>query len=518
MAITGWPAGLDDIGNGQSGLELDKAYFDAVEAAIEAYIVSGTNPTITPADIIDEVVDARGSKATLDSRLDVALNDDGTLKSQAGLVTQDQAKSILGRNGMVANDDFRLWPDGDTDAPACYTLSGTGAVIQRCGTGLVDTARKVGDFCARITYGSASAKLTQQLLPAAAFSRADFMKGVKVGFGCWIYTASPSQARVVCDDGSVTTATDFHTGGASWEFLSSVHTIDTGASKLDIYVEVAGAGSAYFDGLTLIVSDIAPLSWVSCPIQAIGSLYIPVPGDASVFPKKGFFFPARPGIVLDFQLRAETPPTGAALIVDLGAHSGNEAALGACTTAVGAAGALTGAYYYKITAIDADGNESILGTISAVVNPAAQQVDLTNIPLGPAGTVDRGVFRTKAGGTTYFRVHDMGDNTTTSYTDNLADGSLTEDGSKLPYQTMFTTTPQIDAGDNNGGPHVPDGVYARRCFNGLAADAMPARGGLAASIDQVGSVNTGSDLTLIARTLQYIRPQERFLSPADMGA
>ena len=87
MALTGWPASTDDAGSGQTGTILNEAFFDAMEAALQAYIVSGANPTITPEDIIDEVVTARGSKVSLDARLDIALNEDGTLKPVAGAIT-----------------------------------------------------------------------------------------------------------------------------------------------------------------------------------------------------------------------------------------------------------------------------------------------------------------------------------------------------------------------------------------------------------------------------------------------
>ena len=55
----------DDAGTGQSGTIFDAAWVDAIEASINALIHSATNPTITPEDIIDEVVLARNGSATL---------------------------------------------------------------------------------------------------------------------------------------------------------------------------------------------------------------------------------------------------------------------------------------------------------------------------------------------------------------------------------------------------------------------------------------------------------------------
>jgi len=96
---------------------------------------------------------------------------------------------------------------------------------------------------------------------------------------------------------------------------------------------------------------------------------------------------------------------------------------GAPTAAVGAAGNLTGDYKYVVTFVNARG-ETRKGTASATVSPAAQQVNLTNIPLGGAGTTARKIYRTTAGGNTYYYVATINDNVTTTYTDDLPDSSL----------------------------------------------------------------------------------------------
>lgn len=108
------------------------------------------------------------------------------------------------------------------------------------------------------------------------------------------------------------------------------------------------------------------------------------------------------------------------------------------TVAVNAiAGNLSGAYAYRIAfvtgywkgqvgtgTIQIQGNTSG-GTISGSVSPASQQINLTAIPVGPTGTIARIIYRTKSGGSTYFQVTQINDNTTTAYSDNTADTSLT---------------------------------------------------------------------------------------------
>ncbi len=97
------------------------------------------------------------------------------------------------------------------------------------------------------------------------------------------------------------------------------------------------------------------------------------------------------------------------------------------TSATGAAGALTGAYYYAVTFVSAQGETAPWPGTATVVNPVAQQINLTSIPLGPAGTTARRIYRTPATPTDpkdYRFLVEISDNTTTTYTDNAADGSL----------------------------------------------------------------------------------------------
>lgn len=104
------------------------------------------------------------------------------------------------------------------------------------------------------------------------------------------------------------------------------------------------------------------------------------------------------------------------------------------TVAVGAAGALTGAYTYRVTFRTPGGLETCVGAASAVVNPAAQRVELTNIPVSTSTRVSsRRIYRTKAGqvpastsgiGPAYFLVATIANNVATTYSDNATDASL----------------------------------------------------------------------------------------------
>jgi hypothetical protein len=93
----------------------------------------------------------------------------------------------------------------------------------------------------------------------------------------------------------------------------------------------------------------------------------------------------------------------------------------------GAGNVDNGAHRYRVTFVTADG-ETDGGDISSSVTVADQttngKVAVSGIPLGGALVTARKLYRTVAGGSDYFLVATIADNTTTTYTDNIADASL----------------------------------------------------------------------------------------------
>src|SRR5574341_584733 len=303
VQLTAWPGVTDDDGTGQYGTIGDKAWSDAARDAVEALIHSLTNPTISPASIIDEVKAARGSLGTLDGRLDVSLNEDGTLKSQASLVTQSQARTIPGTIKCVPNSDFLLWSMGDAAAPDYFTLTGAGAAIARTGTGLGDTQRgKYGLYAAKITYGSAAARLSNNLIPSGDFAAQDGIKSRKVSAACWGKTSIVNHASIVIDDGMTQTrggsagSGGYHSGGGTLEWLYCTHTVSTSGTKLTVYVEVASAGAAYFADIMVVVSDIPPADFSPCPMVK-RTYQFHIAGNVATGTDQGRFLPEFSGII-----------------------------------------------------------------------------------------------------------------------------------------------------------------------------------------------------------------------------
>lgn len=118
--------------------------------------------------------------------------------------------------------------------------------------------------------------------------------------------------------------------------------------------------------------------------------------------------------------------------IPAGVHSRRAvSAPGALTGALAGAGAGNvdnGVHKYRVTFLTSEG-ETEGGTVSADVTVVDKTINgkvaLSAIPTGPTKYVwGRRIYRTKAGGSTYFLLTTLEDNTTTTYTDNTADSGL----------------------------------------------------------------------------------------------
>jgi len=87
------------------------------------------------------------------------------------------------------------------------------------------------------------------------------------------------------------------------------------------------------------------------------------------------------------------------------------------------AGNLTGSFEYAVTFITNVG-ETLQSADSNPTSATAQQINLTNIPIGGSGTVNRRIYRQKNGTGSYLLVTTIANNTATTFTDNVADASL----------------------------------------------------------------------------------------------
>ena len=117
---------------------------------------------------------------------------------------------------------------------------------------------------------------------------------------------------------------------------------------------------------------------------------------------------------------------------------------GACTATLAGAGAglvTSGAHTYKVAYVNAAG-QTEGGTASnsvTTIEASNGQVNLTSIPVS-AGTecTARKIYRTTAGTSLYYLVTTISDNSTTTFTDNLADATIIAAGAMPVTDTSGT--------------------------------------------------------------------------------
>lgn len=263
VLLTSWPTVTDDSGTKTDGTIFNKALTDAIKAEIERLIHSTTNTTVSPEDIIDEVVTARGSKASLDARLDVSMNDDGTMKANAANLSTSNYTEGIGSRNVAVNGDFDDWTSGASSAPDNWTLSGAGAAVARTGPGEADTFTfGSGNFACKVTRAAADAALTQTVIAAGDWADYEDIEDGIVAIAANVKSALTSHARVQLNDGFATASSDYHTGTGSAQWLTKTLTIDASATKLEAILQVNNsAGAATFGGVMVVFSNAAPTRW-----------------------------------------------------------------------------------------------------------------------------------------------------------------------------------------------------------------------------------------------------------------
>lgn len=267
MTVVSRQSMTDDGGLFTTGTVVNKAFVDQVYDQVDDQCHSTTNPTVKPKAITDEVVAARGSKASLDARLDVSIEEDGTLKAGAQAVTQAQVKSLIGSVNVVKNGDLDDWSSGASAAPDDFTLS----VITVARTA---TTLNAGQYMARLTRAGADGFLYQDIIAAADFANYSLIAelGLKFSFSLRVKCSTASQARITVDDGATTTNSSYHTGGGADETLTVTHTISGSATRLRIRIDVNNSnGDVDCGGFIAAFSDLTITSWKPLTLPALAT-------------------------------------------------------------------------------------------------------------------------------------------------------------------------------------------------------------------------------------------------------
>lgn len=277
MSLIVFPTITNDDGSGQTGTPMDATFWASIKSSIEAVTHSTTNPTLDPNETTDEVTTARGSKTSLDARLDVALNEDGTVKPISGQATESQLKQTMSGINLFRDPKIDGWLGG---AAQNYVLTGAGATQAQTGEGQGDTERKIGRFAAKVTFGSATAQFYQDVVAAADWTQWDFIEGEKVVAIVYLKTSVVNKARLFIDDGTLISNSAYHSGDNTWQRFEVVHTVSGSGSRLRIGAQLEGAGFMYVSGFGSMLTDFAPTRFP--PEFGLSSSFLVLSADAQL--------------------------------------------------------------------------------------------------------------------------------------------------------------------------------------------------------------------------------------------
>ena len=502
-----WPSYSDDDGTYTTGTEVDAAFLDSIETEINALVHSSSNPTVTPADIIDEVVSARGSLASVDARLDVEHNEDGTHNLPATVATTAVLANSLHGINLCADPLMYCWPAGDAAAPAHYSISGTGAAIDRAGTGQSTTTRLYGDYAAELTYGSADAHLSQDLWASGDHAALDGFEGEILSFSVWTYTSTVNKVRAYVNDGNTETLSSYNTGGSSWQRLEVNHTISASATQLTVGVQIEGAGDVVISGFCAVFSDTNPDRFIpSLPV--LGTVAFRFDGALVDGDWQRTWVGARPALIKDVQVHAQTPGSSGGIDFDIEVGAGDDLSI---TT-------------------DADPSDLLItdnedGTWSVQVLDYAQ-LDTDNAVV--TVTVN-GVATTLTEDTDWQSVTD--DDTAasnleaaieavTGVTSSVSTDTVTVQLDAGTWNSIFSAAKTVDANDEFGNFTPDTTTYRYKCLDALHLDngdhgaAGAANAVLRINIDDADSAE---DVTFFIRMIQWPRPLEDALAYNTLG-
>ena len=214
---------------------------------------------------------------------------------------------------------------------------------------------------------------------------------------------SPSCANVIFNAGSVGTRDGF----------SKVNTASVGTYVCDGIYSRQGQNSsdtmvAFFGGhgFTLVGTSFSTIPSAQS-IYTAGTRIAGAQMENHLFVNNGNVIPYKYNGVA-FTRHGIYPPTDTASYV------------------TGAGGNPNGAYSYKFTYVNSASVESDASTFSTTLTVAASKIEISSIPVAAQsfGVNSRNIYRTVASGATFFRVGSISDNTTTVFSDNIADASL----------------------------------------------------------------------------------------------
>jgi len=260
-----------DSTTGRDGTRFNRAFFLQVQQYIDE--LTGVYYGLpSPANVAAEIEAARGNADCLDTRLDVAIDEDGNIKLPPTVATKDDVAGLVSEN-LCGNDLLLANPDGDAAAPGFWANTGV----------VTSWANAYADGFGRtlVVGGGAAATVYQELIPASMVTRARLLLAHAdgIGFGVSVATAQ-SGVRAFVTDGTVTKYSAVHGAGGSEEWLKADPIpINASSQYLRVGIEVPAGVSVSFYAPMASIGPAAPKGWkpgrhrqVITPFQIVGNV------------------------------------------------------------------------------------------------------------------------------------------------------------------------------------------------------------------------------------------------------
>ncbi len=139
---------------------------------------------------------------------------------------------ITWSGNVLINGGFENWTTG---TPDYWSLSGGVATVSK----EVSIIKK-GLSSAKVSRAGANCKLAQNIS-----SYTDY-RGKSFTVGAWVLSSQVSQARLAVSDGLKTSYSTYHSGGGTWEFLSTSLLVSQGAQSLGVELQVLNIDGSVF--------------------------------------------------------------------------------------------------------------------------------------------------------------------------------------------------------------------------------------------------------------------------------
>ncbi len=169
----------------------------------------------------------------------------------------------VSKGTVIVRPNLNLVPNGsfETGDPATGWTVGQGTISRST------TQVKLGTYSEKLISGASGIAWFY----VNNVDNAEYYANRLMTFGCWVWCATAASAYIQLDDTAGSTASSYHTGGSTWEWITVSRVMGGGSCQPSLRV-VLGTITAYFDGAICNALDTVTLGSFAAGTNAIGKL------------------------------------------------------------------------------------------------------------------------------------------------------------------------------------------------------------------------------------------------------